>query len=248
MKKRVKAKVALKPTLPERKVARKTAAASTAPKAAIPAPRKAGPVEENNYAPRNSKPGGAAVAPTTPVKSSDDQPNPEAKSARPGTLQDGAMRKASPPDPLESSPTSQDPIEFPEETAPKVKTYLTAKQLREFKAMLLLKRGELAGDVERLTSEALKGKGQGYSDQSTMPIHMADLGSDNWEQDFTIGLIANEQNLVREIDDALVRIEDKTYGMCLATGEQISLARLQAKPWAKYCIEYERAREEGRAP
>jgi RNA polymerase-binding protein DksA len=149
---------------------------------------------------------------------------------------------------MESSPTSQDPIEFPEETAPEVKTYLTAKQLREFKAMLLLKRGVLAGDVERLTSEALKGKGQGYSDQSTMPIHMADLGSDNWEQDFTIGLIANEQNLVREIDDALARIEDRTYGMCLATGEQISLARLQAKPWAKYCIEYERAREEGRAP
>ena len=229
-------------------MARKTAAASTAPKAATPASQKADPVEENNYAPRNSKPGGAAVAPTTPVKSSDDQPNPEAKSARPSTLQDRATHKVAPPDSVESSPTSQDPIEFPEETAPKVKTYLTAKQLREFKAMLLLKRGELAGDVERLTSEALKGKEQGYSDQSTMPIHMADLGSDNWEQDFTIGLIANEQNLVREIDDALARIEDKTYGMCLATGEQISLARLQAKPWAKYCIEYERAREEGRAP
>jgi RNA polymerase-binding protein DksA len=217
MKKRVKAKVAVKPTLPERKVARRTAAASTAPKAAIPAPRKADPVEENNY-------------------------------ARPSPLQNRATRKAAPLDPLESSPTSQDPIEFPEETAPTVKTYLTAKQLREFKAMLLLKRGVLAGDVERLTSEALKGKGQGYSDQSTMPIHMADLGSDNWEQDFTIGLIANEQNLVREIDDALARIDEKTYGMCLATGEQISLARLQAKPWAKYCIEYERAREEGRAP
>ena len=203
---------------------------------------------QHSYAPRNSKPGGATVVPTTPVKSSDDQPVSTAKSARPSTLQDRATHKVAPPDSVESSPTSQDPIEFPEETAPKVKTYLTAKQLREFKAMLLLKRGELAGDVERLTSEALKGKEQGYSDQSTMPIHMADLGSDNWEQDFTIGLIANEQNLVREIDDALARIEDKTYGMCLATGEQISLARLQAKPWAKYCIEYERAREEGRAP
>jgi len=113
---------------------------------------------------------------------------------------------------------------------------------------LLQKRGELAGDVERLTLEALKGKGQGNGDQSTMPIHMADLGSDTWEQDFTIGLIANEQHIVREIDDALERIADKTYGMCLATDQAISLARLQAKPWAKYCIEYERAREEGRAP
>ena len=130
----------------------------------------------------------------------------------------------------------------------KIKTYLSAKQLREFKAMLLHKRAELAGDVERLTSEALKGKGRGFGDQSSMPIHMADLGSDNWEQDFTIGLIANEQNLVREIDDALERIADKTYGMCLATDQEISLPRLYAKPWAKYCIEYERAREEGRVP
>jgi DnaK suppressor protein len=248
VKKRVKAKVALKPTVTERKVARKTAAAPTASKPAIAAPRKIRPVEESGHAGRNSKPTGSAVSSTKPSKSNDTQFASATKSAESNTGPSRTDRNPPPPDPMESSPTSQDPIEFPEETAPEVKTYLTAKQLREFKAMLLLKRDELAGDVERLTSEALKGKGQGYSDQSTMPIHMADLGSDNWEQDFTIGLIANEQNLVREIDDALTRIEDRTYGMCLATGEQISLARLQAKPWAKYCIEYERAREEGRAP
>ena len=81
-----------------------------------------------------------------------------------------------------------------------------------------------------------------------MPIHMADLGSDNWEQDFTLGLIASEAGLVREIDQALARIEERTYGVCEATGKPISLARLRAKPWAKYCIEYARMREEGRAP
>ncbi|UCC28832.1 MAG: TraR/DksA C4-type zinc finger protein [Phycisphaerales bacterium] len=80
-----------------------------------------------------------------------------------------------------------------------------------------------------------------------MPIHMADLGSDNWEKEFTLGLIASEQALVREIDEALERIENKTYGICLATRKRISKARLRAKPWAKYCIEYARAREEGRA-
>ena len=50
-----------------------------------------------------------------------------------------------------------------------------------------------------------------------------------------------------EIDDALERIENKTYGVCVATHRPISDARLLAKPWAKYCIEYARAREEGRA-
>ena len=56
-------------------------------------------------------------------------------------------------------------------------------------------------------------------------------------------VMANEG--VREIDDALARIEAKTYGVCLATRKRISKARLRAKPWAKYCIEHARKRELG---
>ena len=144
--------------------------------------------------------------------------------------------------------TSQDPIQFPEERRKKVKTHLSAKELRGFKELLLHKRAELAGDVQRLTSEALRGSGQGDNDHTSMPIHMADVGSDAWEQDFTLGLIANEESRVREIDDALERIADRTYGVCLATQKKITDARLRAKPWAKYCIDYARMREEGRAP
>lgn len=81
-----------------------------------------------------------------------------------------------------------------------------------------------------------------------MPIHMADLGSDNWEQEFTLGLIANERNCVQEIDEALLRIRNKTYGVCLAMRKRITVARLRAKPWAKYCIDYARLRDEGRVP
>jgi len=143
--------------------------------------------------------------------------------------------------------TKLDPVVFPEKPRKKVKTYLTAKQLREFKALLEQKRAQLCGDVQRLTSEALrKGSDGGGDDHSFMPIHMADVGSDNWEQEFALGLIANEESLVRDIDEALARIEDKTYGMCLATQKPISVARLQAKPWAKYGIEYARMRDEGR--
>ena len=138
--------------------------------------------------------------------------------------------------------------QIPSERKRKVKTHLTAKELKEFKALLLQKRAQLAGDVRRLTSEALDRQGQGGGDHSAMPIHMADLGSDNWEQDFTLGLIANEAALVRDIDEALARIQNRTYGVCMATQDKISHARLRAKPWAKYCIEYARAREAGRAP
>ena len=248
MKKQTKVKAEAKPVAPARKVARKTAAALSASKTTISTPRKVRPAEVNYSVDRNAKPTAPTAAPTTPLKADDGRARPTTKPAELKNVAAPATRNPAPSDLVEPSPTSQDPIQYPEETTRKIKTYLNAKQLREFKTTLLNKRDELTGDVERLTAEALKGNGQDRGDQSTMPIHMADLGSDTWEQDFTIGLIANEQNIVREIDDALERIADKTYGMCLATDKEISLARLYAKPWAKYCIEYERAREEGRAP
>ncbi|MCL2330006.1 MAG: TraR/DksA family transcriptional regulator, partial [Phycisphaerae bacterium] len=66
-----------------------------------------------------------------------------------------------------------------------------------------------------------------------------------WEQEFTLNLIEKERSIVREIDEALDRIENKTYGTCLATGKPIAKARLRVKPWAKYCIEYARKHELG---
>ncbi len=158
-----------------------------------------------------------------------------------------ASTKTTPPS-VESPPvTSLDPIQFTEQHRPLPKTRLKDTELAEFKTLLLAKRGELARDVKRLTDEALNTRADGAAEHSSMPIHMADLGSDNWEQEFTLGLIANEAALVHEIDAALERIENRSYGVCLGTRKRISKARLRAKPWAKYCIEHARAREEGRA-
>jgi DnaK suppressor protein len=134
-------------------------------------------------------------------------------------------------------------VEMPAEIPP---TYLTAAELESFREMLLQKRHELIGDVANLEDGAIRSGGShNASGLSSMPIHMADLGSDTWEQELTLGLIENERGLLREIDEALERIKDRTYGMCLATGKPITKARLRAKPWAKYCIEYARKRELG---
>lgn len=139
--------------------------------------------------------------------------------------------------------SAQDPIQFVEEIKPP-RTRLTDGQLESFKQLLLSKRRELDGDVRNLTRDARSGGGG--SDHAHMPIHMADVGSDNWEHEFTLGLIENEHNRIRMIDEALLRVAERTYGICAATGKKIGMARLRAKPWAKYCIEYARAREEGR--
>lgn len=125
-------------------------------------------------------------------------------------------------------------------------TYLTDAELEEFRQLLTVKRQEIVRDVTNLEDEAIR-QASGGGTSSSMPIHMADLGTDTWEQELTLGLIENERNLLREIDEALERVNNKTYGICLATNKRISKTRLQAKPWAKYCIEYARKRELGLA-
>jgi DnaK suppressor protein len=123
---------------------------------------------------------------------------------------------------------------------------MTRAECEPFRRLLLEKRAQLVGDVSTLQSEALSRNRQDASgDLSNMPIHMADLGTDNYEQEFTLGLIEGERRVLGEIDEALERIERGTYGVCVATGRPIGKARLRAKPWAKYCYEYTLAQERG---
>jgi len=112
--------------------------------------------------------------------------------------------------------------------------------------MLLEKRREILLNVNEMEDEALKkSRLDASGDLSSMPIHMADIGTDNYEQEFTLGLMDSERKLLREIDDALQRIEERTYGICEGTGKPIPKARLEAQPWARYCVEYARMLEQG---
>jgi len=127
--------------------------------------------------------------------------------------------------------------------------YLTKAELEHFKKMLLEKRREILGNVMEFEDEALKkSRLDATGDLSSMPIHMADLGTDNYEQEFALGLLDSERKLLREIDAALERIENGTYGICEGTGKKIPKARLEAQPWARYCVEYARMLEQGLVP
>jgi RNA polymerase-binding protein DksA len=118
---------------------------------------------------------------------------------------------------------------------------LNAKDLEHFRDALLGKRRELLGDVRSMESEALRSSGG--SNLSSLPIHMADMGTDNYEQEFTLGLVEKDRLLLREINQALAKIQNGTYGLCEGTGKPISKARLEAQPWARFSIENARAME-----
>jgi RNA polymerase-binding transcription factor DksA len=88
---------------------------------------------------------------------------------------------------------------------------LSKAELREFRQMLLDKRRSLVGDMNGMQSEALRTNRQDSSgDLSLMPDHPANIASDNFEQEFTLGLLQSERTLLTEIDEALARIDEGT--------------------------------------
>ena len=156
-------------------------------------------------------------------------------------------RRSTPASPVAAATAVATPPAVGEPRAPvKPARSLRRAECEPFRRLLLEKRAQLAGDVNTLQNEALSRNRQDASgDLSNMPIHMADLGTDNYEQEFTLGLIESERKVLQEIDEALERIKCGTYGVCVATGGPIGKARLKAKPWAKYCYEYTLAQERG---
>ena len=110
---------------------------------------------------------------------------------------------------------------------------LSPGDIKRFKTLLLAKRKEILGTVITMEDEALRSP---RTDLSNMPFHMADMGSDNFERENTLGLMASERRLLMDIEDALLRIEEGNYGICEGNGEQIPRARLKAIPWARYCL------------
>ena len=122
---------------------------------------------------------------------------------------------------------------------------LSATDIEYFRTLLMNKRQEILHNVHEIQDEALKQSRQDAAgDLSCMPVHMADLGTDAYEQEFALGLMDSERKLLKEIDEALTRVDEGKYGICTQTGQPISMGRLKAMPWARYCVEYARQLEE----
>lgn len=110
-------------------------------------------------------------------------------------------------------------------------------EAKVFKELLLAMRARLRGDVNALADAALrKTRSEAAGDLSSMPIHMADLGTDAFEQEFTLSLMEHDGNALEQIEAALVRIEDGHYGVCTECGVRIPKTRLQVLPHTPYCV------------
>lgn len=152
-----------------------------------------------------------------------------------------AVAVKKPARPIESKPVRlpPPPVTSNSKTA-KNRAGLSTREIEHFRDLLLEKRRELLGDVSSMETSALR---SGNSNLSTLPMHMADAGTDNYEQEFTLGLVEKDRQLMREINIALAKIQDGSYGICEGTGKAIATPRLEAQPWARYSIEHARALE-----
>lgn len=124
---------------------------------------------------------------------------------------------------------------------------LTTKELREYRQILLNLRDQVVDGISFLSGDNLnRSQRDASGDLSGYSLHMADQGTDNYDREFALNLVSSEQDILYEIDEAIRRIDAKTYGICELTGEPIERARLNVIPYARYSVAAQSEMERGK--
>lgn len=123
---------------------------------------------------------------------------------------------------------------------------LKTEDLEAFRNVLEGLRARLRGDLDQMTDEALRlSQNETSGNLSNVPLHMADVGTENYDQEFTLSLIENEQATLEQVQAALGRLNAGTFGRCEECHEPIAKPRLQALPYTRHCIQCARKLENG---
>jgi len=114
---------------------------------------------------------------------------------------------------------------------------MNKEQKAKLKSILEKKREELITKVKNIEKDNFgQSQREAAGDLSGYSLHMADVASDSFEREVSLGLAANERAIIREIELALKRLQEKDFGSCLECGKIISMKRLSAVPYAQMCI------------
>lgn len=222
------AKVAPKPTA---KVTPKPAPAPVAPAKVEPAPAMTGAMGDR------PKPKGITIVSNKPMK----RPKPVKKILEMPSLGApllGGNKKWKPLIPSGPNARAADALVAPSTEKPK--SPFAKKELDRYREVLLKKRHELVGDVANLEGEALNANSGSLSHT---PQHIAEQGTESFDQALSLDIAQVDRNLIKEIDDALNRIAKGTFGICELTHKPISKDRLEELPWTRYSIEAARELE-----
>ena len=125
-----------------------------------------------------------------------------------------------------------------------MKKKLTKKELVDFKKLVLKKKEEILDEIKHISDDTLKkSQKEASGDISGYTYHMADVATDTYDREFSLGLASNERKLIYEFDDALKRIEEGTFGVCEDCKSLIAKNRLKAVPYARLCVKCQEKKE-----
>ena len=122
------------------------------------------------------------------------------------------------------------------------KTYLTDEELEHFRLLLLKRREEVLRDLDILRS-SLSDENVEDSINSNYSMHMADHGTDTMDREQRFMFIARDEKYIGYIDQALDRIRNKVYGICIKSGKPIPKKRLEAVPHTSVRIEFKQGKK-----
>ena len=181
--------------------------------------------------------------PAKPVKAAaKSRPAPKAKSAAraPAPVRPAVSRaaaKAAPAKPAGKTAPAKSAAKAAPAAPPPVLSKISPKELAIHKERLLALRDRIVDGISFLANDSLnRSQKDSAGDLSSHSFHMADQGTDNFDREFAANLLSSEQDVLYEIDEALRRIDQGTYGICELTGQPIEKERLKALPFARYCV------------
>lgn len=123
-------------------------------------------------------------------------------------------------------------VEIPKQAA----THVPAGFVKEQKAKLLELRDHILDQMQCVAQDSLRARPEG-SEASAFGLHQADAGSDAYDKDFALSLLSQEQDALYEVEEALKRVENGTYGVCEMSSKPIPRNRLEAIPFARFTVE-----------
>ena len=121
---------------------------------------------------------------------------------------------------------------------------MSKEQVKQFRQLLITERAKLADEIKSIAQETSKSPREASGDLSAYTVHMADMAADTYERELSMNIVSSEQEILYQIDDALKRLDDGSFGTCQQCNQPILMSRLKAVPYASLCISCQRLKEQ----
>ena len=118
------------------------------------------------------------------------------------------------------------------------------EQIKQFRQLLITERVKLADEIKSIAHDVSTSPRDASGDLSAYTVHMADMAADTYERELSMNIVSTEQELLYQIDDALKRLDDGSFGLCQQCNQPITMSRLKAVPYASLCISCQRSKEQ----